>query len=599
MPEETMRYRVELDASDLAPQLEAIRNQIDSAIGSAAAFQSPPAGIANFQQMTDFVAGGAGFGSTDVVSAANSAVLRTANFIDQAANRAQLGFSRFVGDARRLGLLSSSQYPSFEPMLSSAEAQLNPGITGNLGGFMFGLGFDPRGTLSMGTFRELSAETFSRTAGNFVAGSPIALAGLAFGAVGGSLGLLGGSLGAAAGPLGAVAGGVLGFAADIGYNVLAGRAQEQNEVARGLQGIADRTFGGMSTAAAREMAGELQDRAYSYQGRLRDFDMQDIQETMLTFGNAGGFGGIQNPQEFAQRTREVLDNVRLVAHSLNVFQEEAAQIMGELQQRGVTSLAGMGSFASTQQAMGGVLGMTGMGFIQLGLQGAQMVQGAGIGAATGFNVMQQAAMGINRAQADPFTRAIVADMGGAQAATATMAENVFRQMQSGMGFMQTMNVLGGGSVFAGGPGEIFRGAANYMGADPSNYFRALNLQGATNAAILGQTGFEGQQVQMVANAFQMMQDMGLAGDTIDDVALAGFMQLRYQIDSNTASMLVQTVAGGPEAFREQQSSAWVASVQNILHEQETTGLQRLGAGIAAGLLENTFARNIRGAIGGT
>ena len=127
MPEETLRYHIEIDSSDVGAQLEQIRNQVDSAVGASAAAASSSSGMAPFLG-TGFASGIDGsFASPDLMATINTGMARSLDFINRTSERAQLGYSRFVDDARRIGLMSSPQFPIYTPPPSAAQAQANQG----------------------------------------------------------------------------------------------------------------------------------------------------------------------------------------------------------------------------------------------------------------------------------------------------------------------------------------------------------------------------------------------------------------------------------------------------------------------------------------
>lgn len=236
MPEEILKYRVEIDSSDIGAQLDQIRNQIDSAIGASAAAVSSPSGMAPFLS-TGFISGLDGsFASPDLINTINTGMARSLDFIGRAADRAQLGYSRFVDDARRIGLMSSPQFSMYTPAPSAAQAQLNQGWTGDIGGY-FGIGYDPRGSLSFGEYQQMSAESIAGAAGNFASSFPAFLGGTIAGAM----------VGTAASPgFGTLIGAAVGLAADLTIGVSAGRARERNTLAEGIQNFTEPIFGGMT-----------------------------------------------------------------------------------------------------------------------------------------------------------------------------------------------------------------------------------------------------------------------------------------------------------------------------------------------------------------
>ena len=171
MAEETLKYHVEIDSSDVGAQLDQLRNQIDSAVGASAASAVAPPGMSQFLSAGFNPALDGSFASPDLTNNISTGLARTLDFIDRSSERAQLGYSKFVDDARRIGLLSSSDFPVYTPPLSAAQSQMNQGMSGNIGG-MLGIGYDPRGSLTVGEFRSMSAESISGSAGNLASSIP-------------------------------------------------------------------------------------------------------------------------------------------------------------------------------------------------------------------------------------------------------------------------------------------------------------------------------------------------------------------------------------------------------------------------------------------
>lgn len=428
-----------------------------------------------------------------------------------------------------------------------------------MGGLLFGAGYNPRGSLSVGEFEQMSAEALTTRIGGFMTDNPAALLGIPFGLVGVGVGMT----------------------ADMIMGAFTGQARERNALATSLQAFADPLFGGMTRDQSREMAGDLQARTRSFKGYLDDFNLQDVQEVMATFGQAGGYTGITNPQDFQQRTREVLDNVRAMAHSLGVFQEEAAQIMGELQQRGVVATGSMGSFGAFQQAAGATIGMSGLQFMQSGLQGAQMVQGAGIGAATGFGMMQESLLSVGAIQRTPQGAALIQDMGGRSAAAAASMELVINQAQSSRGLIRGANLLSGGDFFENDPTRQLLGAAEWFGGDPTNYLTLLAGQGQLTAATAETYGIQGMSLGIIGTAVEKMQQLGLtnAAGKVESLALIGFINQTEPYTINEAKLMMQN------AFVDMRSinaNAFTAGVNQILQESSSTILQRGIASVKAG-----------------
>ena len=495
-----------------------------------------------------------------VAAHAASAIEQTAQILDQSVERASLGFSKFMDDTRRIGLMSPVSFPDFSPPLGSGRAEIPQTFGGQLAGTL-GFGYDPRGTLSAGAFQDLSAQTMADTAADFVAGSPAMLGGAAIGT-------------AIGGPVGTVVGAGIGIVGDVAINAFAGRARERSQLGRGIQAMASQTFGNISRAEGRAFAGELQDRATSFESRLEDFGMEDIQEVIQSFGAAGGFEGTQNITELRSRVKDVLDNVRQVAHMGNMVQEEAAVLMGSLQGTGVVGLGNMGAFMGTQQALGAQVGMTGQEFINMGLAGAEMTRGTRIGSAAGFNLMQQSRVAAEQGLADPGTAAVIQDMGGVQNASAAIAENTMRHMQGGLGLLQTMGVMGGGPGISQGVEQDFINASNVLAQDPSNMLRAMFYQGPMIQQMLREGGQIGMQSNIVNKYVGLAQSTGMGvmdGGQIDPSVLAPLLARGENMSINEAELMIRNVATGPEGQRTATLNAFNATIQGI-HDEGAIGI---------------------------
>jgi hypothetical protein len=134
--------------------------------------------------------------------------------MDQSVERAQLGFGKFMDDARRFGLTSPMRTPEFSAPLSPAQAQVADSFLGQVSATALGTGYDPRGPLSMGSYREMSQESATKTATDFVLRAPGFIAGTAAGA-------------AVGGIPGAAVGFAAGLTSDVILNTIGARTKEQ------------------------------------------------------------------------------------------------------------------------------------------------------------------------------------------------------------------------------------------------------------------------------------------------------------------------------------------------------------------------------------
>lgn len=119
MAEEVLKYKVEIDSSDVAEQLQSIRNQVDLAMGSLAAQQVKPTTFEKVAQTFETAnIGGVADAFRQKFEKDTATTMNTmTGMLDKTAERTQLGFSRFTADARRLGLLSPTGLPAIDAPL--------------------------------------------------------------------------------------------------------------------------------------------------------------------------------------------------------------------------------------------------------------------------------------------------------------------------------------------------------------------------------------------------------------------------------------------------------------------------------------------------
>ena len=119
MAEEILKYKVEIDSSDVAEQLSSIRNQVDMAMGSLAAQQVKPTTFEKVSEtfQTANIGGVADAFRQKFEKDTNTTMGTMTQMLDRTAERMQLGYSKFTADARRLGLLSPAGLPQMDAAL--------------------------------------------------------------------------------------------------------------------------------------------------------------------------------------------------------------------------------------------------------------------------------------------------------------------------------------------------------------------------------------------------------------------------------------------------------------------------------------------------
>tara|TARA_Y100000592_G_scaffold57883_1_gene90596 strand:- start:1982 stop:5554 length:3573 start_codon:yes stop_codon:yes gene_type:complete len=574
MPEETLKYRVELDASDLSSQLEQLRGQIDAAVGAqadlATAGSLPSA--SNLLQMGgiapagDFAAGpGAGMsamsGSFAPLGAdAGGFTQQTNQFmqslgqtLDQAAERTRLGFSKFNEDFRRIGLLQSPDYPefgsSFAPPIDEQSVR-GRGFFRSIGGAM-GFGYDPMSTMSPGAYMRASEQTAMDGAGGFLMDNKFAIAGSA--------------IGLAFGPGGAAVGGLIGTGVDMAEDLILADVRQVNQMSLGLRAMGSEQGLGISRTQSENMARAMLDETRSLRGIMEGRTLEEMQGNLAVFAEAGGFSQTGSAQEFETKVQQVLENTRQVAHSLGVFQDEAVRIMAELESKGIAGPGQMPGLAGQMGVLGGLSGMSAVDMIGFGVQSSEMFTGTGIRADDAFNIaIQSRVSAANLSYGDDFQREAVRQAGGANAAGMTIMEQSVRHMMSGQGMLQVANILGGGEIVEGNINQQLAGGINYLQSDPSNFFRMLAVQGD----VVGQMGPMAQQTQFMSSMISQAEALGVGTDT---ASLTGFISQTQGMSIADARLMVENAAAGPEATMAANIMGSLNAVQQTQDEQ-TYGL---------------------------
>ena len=584
MPEETLKYRVELDASDLSSQLEQLRGQIDAAVGAqadlATAGSLPSAsnllqmGGINAAPAGDFAAGpGAGMsamgGSFAPLGAdAGGFTQQTNQFmqslgqtLDQAAERTRLGFSKFNEDFRRIGLLQSPDYPefgaSFAPPIDEQSVR-GRGFFRSIGGAM-GFGYDPMSTMSPGAYMRASEQTAMGGAGGFLMDNKFSIGGTAIGAAVGSV------IPGVGTAIGATVGGLIGTGVDMAEDLILADVRQVNQMSLGLRSMAAEQGFSISRTQSESMSRAMLDQTRSIQGIMEGRSLEEMQGNLAVFAEAGGFSQTSGAQEFETKVQQVLENTRQVAHSLGVFQDEAVRIMAELESKGIAGPGQMPGLAGQMGVLGGLSGMSAVDMIGFGVQSSEMFTGTGIRADDAFNIaIQSRVSAANLSYGDDFQREAVRQAGGANAAGMTIMEQSVRHMMSGQGMLQVANILGGGQIVEGNINQQLAGGINYLQSDPSNFFRMLAVQGD----VVGQMGPMAQQTQFMSSMISQAEALGVGTDT---ASLTGFISQTQGMSIADARLMVENAAAGPGATMAANIMGSLNAVQQTQDEQ-TYGL---------------------------
>lgn len=442
MPEEVIRYRVEIDESDLASQIERVRNQLDNALG-AASFQGP-----TFSSSTNVVAPDLNAynipQSTFAQNPGNFSNDTDASFW----NKASATFGNLSSNVTGGFLKAKEDITSFANRIGGSAAVSEAASDGMLPSSYFGylsgtLGFGSNlaSPISQGAYQTYSLNKFAEDTGDYVSENAFSLPGL---------GLMAGSLALAPFTGGASLAGLLpglglwsnGGLVDVANNLITADYKQRKDLSQGIGEIATQTFGGISRSKATGIAQSVIDFADSEEGWAKGYTVEELTGDITSFANAGGFSQVRSGEELDSKISSIMENTRRVARSLGVFHEQAAQVMADLEQRQITSTSNMGNFSSDASTIGSYLGGTGLDAINIGVQTAESFRGSGIYQQTAFNVGIDAALESEKMarSTDPYIRNMMFQVGG-QAGYQNMLTSTYANY--GKGGM-TEVVMGGG-----------------------------------------------------------------------------------------------------------------------------------------------------------
>jgi hypothetical protein len=261
-------------------------------------------------------------------------------------------------------------------------------------------------------------------------------------------------------------------------------------------------------------------------GLMRDiandtrFGVKDLNQLLAGGMEAGQFNGVQGVEEFRQRFRTMLEQVRTITRVMGESTQEAMQTLGQLNQMGV---AGPGVM---DQRLSGVLAlsrMTGMGTqaaMGIGGVGAAQAQQRGLSMGAGFDAMIQQGM-----------------LAQTAATIQTVDPTAFRQLGGVQGVAGLMSQVGFAAAGAQPMQQLLAGFSNdtMTGIDQAKVRQflsgQLNVQDVQGMA-LDRLSDPAQRLRFAANQDQLQGQLaqtGLAG-----AALFKFAQFRADLQGARA-----------------------------------------------------------------
>lgn len=387
MAEETVRYKLQIDESDISQQLNSIRQQIDSTVTDAF--------------------------STSALSMSNNQIL--SNTISNIST----GFNQFASDfSQKMGAMQFGQIPSAS--LSTMGGQFAASM---------GFGYNQQMPFFMNDYQNIGAKEFGQKLGEGVR----------------DWGLTAASMGALAipgiGP--AVSLGLMG--ADMAIGAYTGVLRERDQMGEGLGILARGNNINLSNVDAKNLATDISQFAHSYRGNSLGYSMDEINSSIMGFAAAGGFSTTQSAEQFQTKSMELIENTRLVMKSLQMFQEQAVSLMAQMETKGIGTVGQMPSIISSATTLAGMAGINTGSMIEYGMGSVNQLQGSFLGAHASFDMGMQNRVLAGRMAVSPdaFAQESIRELGGVDAATGYMNQQFGNFVQSGYGKTMAMALKAG------------------------------------------------------------------------------------------------------------------------------------------------------------
>ena len=542
---ETIDYKVRIDTSSLADQLQQVKNQVDQAMATytfRTAMPDPQPQAYAFPEAQ--FQSGIGVSAGQAVDTGRQMVQQDLNNLYQST---RLGFHKFSQDAMNLALTSQLGVP---PQISNY-AELNMPSFNNHGFLSqgaagFGKGYDPHMSLSLGAYQRYARNAFSDNAfSSLMSGvgrgmeSAVSLASMASPV----LNFLGAtSMGAATAGVASLLG-----PAALAYEIGA----PDFEAYLNMRGAArDTSWRFLSGRFSNREAGDIANKATWY-GRGeetigRRMTIGDVQETMKSYTEAGGFDFIHNSREFSEALKTIVESIARGSEALRMSRDEYSRWHAQMNNMGLVSTTQ--NALGLQTAVAGAAlgaGYTAQELTQFGMQTAEMVRGTGISMGSAFVGGIDLLAGLKgSARGGYISKELIQQLGGFENAGSTMARIGYQFGQSSAG----LTALAAESYY--GPGFVAGGATQtdaMMGAiarinSPQAY---LEMRGTQAARLSNKAPEELFMDQMAWQMQTLYRAMGSNQKLTEEQWVGYANNLGY--DNATARLGWNTTTRGPSS----------------------------------------------------
>lgn len=438
----------------------------------------------------------------------------------------------------------------------------NPGVmVGTMRGLGFGYNPGSSQQYAFGAYQNAMNRNTSGRAADLARGG-ISLAGSMF-----SSAAIGAKLGGMAGPLGSLAGGYIGSKLESINPVSYGLAEMNRAVAFGeranhsaygfLRGGGDTRMPGLFSHS---QSGEI--GLGIRRNMLSDLTYSDknVGDAQMGFAETGQMLGVQTSQQYVERFRKQMDNMKAIMKTLNMAQEEAIGFMADqFNSVGYDHGAQMARFSSRFTSASHMSGMDPRSLMQRAIQGAQSFNQRGMLGTGGANIALDAASMAGMSATNNMPTNLLASVGGEEGLA-----NLMAQVQGGFlsghgGTLMALNRGGYGSI-GGGIG----GASRALGGSGGLVGLAANSHNMLEQAREGM-GSQGTMVMVARELRELAKEFkGVGGSTQDRMKVIA--QSQYGLNSVQADSLVKSL-GALEETLKRDSSLQNKSFNTMLQDQ--------------------------------
>lgn len=508
MPE-TIDYKVNIDASSVADQLQQLKGQLDQAMASYTFSATTPDPTpqayafptAQFTQQMGVASQAGTEMSRDISTSMTMAQEAATSFTDTA----RLGYQKFTRDVQNTMLMTPAGVgtipfspdekwmPSFRGMSQSRAAF--EAITG--------YGHENGMSISPGRYRERARNAFSDNLVDWTVGAAeatgtaLSLGGL----VAGGLGYTGAA--AAMGTLGIPLMLAEGFMATAGYDI-----RPAMQARSYIRDTSWRTLMGETKGAALDkMALDVVTAGRTNATLGYNVSNTDAMQMVQGFTEVGGFDNVRTADEYSKRVKMVVENSRYLQEVLQASQKEVLGFMKEGITMGLMNdTTTARQFGLTMAGMAYKAGYTPSEFHTFGMQSAEMVRGTGIYMGAGY-IGGQGALAITKdmMRSGNLGPETVMQMGGAENTAATVNRLGWNFGLSDPGFTFLLANKAVGPAAAGmGPTDQLAAALGQV----NSLGDFLNLKGQQPkmASKMGAPALFGAMANQKLRLFKMIQD---------------------------------------------------------------------------------------------